>query len=135
MFIKLEVLSTSFIDFLSDKFGELRSRSIYGTTPWILILLSALDSCLLCQTNVSRALGVFSFIRETIMRLVSEVGQEKKAIGQSQQAIHALTRERDSLQQKIREMEIEAERLKNQLTSSQDAWSATQQELDQRQAK
>ena len=69
------------------------------------------------------------------MRLVSEVGQEKKAIGQSQQAIHALTRERDSLQQKIREMEIEAERLKNQLTSSQDAWSATQQELDQRQDK
>ena len=134
MFIKVEVLSTSFVDFLSDKLGELRSRSIYGTTPWILILLSALDSCL-CQANVSRALGVFSFIRETIMRLVSEVGQEKKAIGQSQQAIHALTRERDSLQQKIREMEIEAERLKNQLTSSQDAWSATQQELDQRQAK
>ena len=129
------------MDFLSDKLGELRSRSIYGTTPWILILLSAPTLtltgliCLLCPANVSRALGVFSFIRETIMRLVSEVGQEKKAIGQSQQAIHALTRERDSLQQKIREMEIEAERLKNQLTSSQDAWSATQQELDQRQAK
>ena len=31
-FVKLEILSTSFIDFLYDKLGELRSRSL-GLNP------------------------------------------------------------------------------------------------------
>ena len=73
--------------------------------------------------------------RETIMRLVSEVGQGKKASSASQQTIDALTRERDSLQQKVREMEIHAEQLNIQLVSSQDAWSSTQKELDKKDSK
>ncbi|XP_073248075.1 coiled-coil domain-containing protein 170-like [Porites lutea] len=70
--------------------------------------------------------------RETIMRLVSEVGQEKKSAGQSQEAINSLTRERDSLQQKIREMEIEVDRLKHQLAASQDAWGVAKKQLDEK---
>lgn len=73
--------------------------------------------------------------RETIMRLVSEVGQEKKSAGQSQEAINSLTRERDSLQQKIREMEIEVDRLKHQLAASQDAWGVAKKQLDEKQTK
>ena len=75
------------------------------------------------------------FARETIMRLVSEVGQEKKSAGQSQEAINGLTRERDSLQQKIREMEIEVDRLKHQLAASQDAWGVAKKQLDEKQNK
>lgn len=73
--------------------------------------------------------------RETIMRLVSEVGQEKKSAGQSQEAINSLTRERDSLQQKIREVEIEVDRLKHQLAASQDAWGVAKKQLDEKQNK
>lgn len=73
--------------------------------------------------------------RETIMRLVSEVGQEKKSAGQSQEAINGFTRERDSLQQKIREMEIEVDRLKHQLAASQDAWGVAKKQLDEKQNK
>lgn len=73
--------------------------------------------------------------RETIMRLVSEVGQEKKSAGQSQETINALTRERDTLQQKIREMEIEVDRFKHQLAASQDAWGLTKKQLDEKQNK
>lgn len=69
------------------------------------------------------------------MRLVSEVGQEKKSAGQSQEAINSLTRERDSLQQKIREMEIEVDRLKHQLAASQDAWGVAKKQLDEKQNK
>ena len=69
------------------------------------------------------------------MRLVSEVGQEKKSAGQSQEAINSLTRERDSLQQKIREMEIEVDRLKHQLAASQDAWVVAKKQLDEKQNK
>lgn len=73
--------------------------------------------------------------RETIMRLVSEVGQEKKSANQSQEAISSLTRERDVLQQTIREREIESDRLKHQLAASQDAWSVTKKQLDEKQNK
>lgn len=69
------------------------------------------------------------------MRLVSEVGQEKKSAGQSQEAINSLTRERDSLQQKIREVEIEVDRLKHQLAASQDAWGVAKKQLDEKQNK
>ena len=67
------------------------------------------------------------------MRLVSEVGQEKKSVGQSQETINSLTWERDTLQQKIREMEIETDRLKHQLAASQDAWGVTKKQLDEKQ--
>lgn len=73
--------------------------------------------------------------RETIMRLVSEVGQEKKSSSQSQETINSLTRERDTLQQKIREMETETDRLKHQLAASQDAWGMTKKQLDEKQNK
>lgn len=69
------------------------------------------------------------------MRLVSEVGQEKKSANQSQEAISSLTRERDSLQQTIREREIETDRLKHQLAASQDAWGVTKKQLDEKQNK
>lgn len=69
------------------------------------------------------------------MRLVSEVGQEKKSSGQSRQTINSLTRERDTLQQKIREMEIEIDRMKHQLAASQDAWGVTKKELDEKENK
>ena len=69
------------------------------------------------------------------MRLVSEVGQEKKSSSQSQQTIAELSRERDSLQQKVREMETEADRLKHQLAASQDSWGLAQKELNETQAK
>ena len=67
------------------------------------------------------------------MRLVSEVGQEKKSAGQSQETISSLTRERDTLQQKNREMEIETDRLKHQLAASQDAWGVAKKQLDEKQ--
>ena len=72
------------------------------------------------------------FFRETIMRLVSEVGQEKKSSSQSQETVNSLTRERDTLQQKIREMEIEVDRMKHQLAASQDAWGVTKKQLDEK---
>ena len=84
---------------------------------------------------LSLSLLFLLFARETIMRLVSEVGQEKKSAGQSQEAINSLTRERDSLQQKIREMEIEVDRLKHQLAASQDAWGVAKKQLDEKQNK
>ena len=55
------------------------------------------------------------------MRLVSEVGQEKKASNEHKQQLDQAIRERDTLQQKIRETEIRNEQLKRQVTSSQDA--------------
>lgn len=63
------------------------------------------------------------------------MGQEKKSSGQSQQTINSLTRERDTLQQKIREMEIEIDRMKHQLAASQDAWGVTKKELDKKENK
>lgn len=66
------------------------------------------------------------------MRLVSEVGQEKKSSSQSQETVNSLTRERDTLQQKLREMEIEVDRMKHQLTASQDAWGVTKKQLDEK---
>lgn len=75
------------------------------------------------------------FFRETIMRLISEVGQEKKCSSQSQETVNSLTRERDTLQQKIREMEIEVDRMKHQLAASQDAWGVTKKQLDERENK
>lgn len=73
--------------------------------------------------------------RETIMRLVSEVGQEKKSSSQNQETVNSLTRERDTLQQKIREMEIEVDRMKHQLAASQDAWGVTKKQLDEKENK
>ena len=64
------------------------------------------------------------------MRLVSEVGSEKKASDQNQQAIDAIRRERDLLQQRVREAEVEGEKLKVQLASSQEAWGVAKRELD-----
>ena len=66
------------------------------------------------------------------MRLVSEVGQEKKSSSQNQETVNSLTRERDTLQQKIREMEIEVDRMKHQLVASQDAWGVTKKQLDEK---
>lgn len=66
------------------------------------------------------------------MRLVSEVGQEKKSSSQSQETVNSLTRERDALQQKIREMETEVDRMKHQLAASQDAWGVTKKQLDEK---
>lgn len=63
------------------------------------------------------------------------MGQEKKSSGQSQQTINSLIRERDTLQQKIREMEIEIDRMKHQLAASQDAWGVTKKELDEKENK
>ena len=64
------------------------------------------------------------------MRLVAEVGTEKKATEQSQQAVDAIRREKDLLQQKVRESDIEVENLKVQLASSQEAWGHAKKELD-----
>ena len=69
------------------------------------------------------------------MRLVSEVGQEKKSSSQNQETVNSLTRERDTLQQKIREMEIEVDRMKHQLAASQDAWGVTKKQLDEKENK
>ncbi|XP_031554608.1 coiled-coil domain-containing protein 170-like [Actinia tenebrosa] len=73
--------------------------------------------------------------RETIMRLVSEVGQEKKASNEYKQQLDQTIRERDTLQQKVREMDIQNEQLKRQVTSSQDAWSDVNKSLEEREAK
>jgi len=39
------------------------------------------------------------------------------------------------LQQKIREMEIEVDRMKHQLSASQDAWGVTKKQLDEKENK
>lgn len=69
------------------------------------------------------------------MRLVAEVGTEKKAADQSQQALDAIRRERDLLQQRVRESEIEVEKLKVQLASSQEAWGVAKKELDDKKSR
>lgn len=69
------------------------------------------------------------------MRLVAEVGQEKKASNEHKQQLDQTTRERDTLQQKIREMEIQNEQLKRQVTSGQDAWSDVNRSLEERETK
>ena len=55
-FVKLEILSTSFIDFLYDKLGELRSRSLdLRGLNFILFysLLSFPRDCLAWASNLS----------------------------------------------------------------------------------
>ena len=78
---------------------------------------------------------MFLIFRETIMRLVSEVGQEKKASSEHKQEMDSLVRERDMLQQKVREMEIDIDRMKRQITSSQDAWGDMNKNLEEREAR
>ncbi|EDO48576.1 predicted protein [Nematostella vectensis] len=73
--------------------------------------------------------------RETIMRLVSEVGQEKKALDGHKQQMDAVIRERDTLQQRVREMEIELDTQKKQVSSSQDAWASLKKALEEKEEK
>ncbi|XP_028398523.1 coiled-coil domain-containing protein 170-like [Dendronephthya gigantea] len=70
--------------------------------------------------------------RETIMRLVAEVGDEKKQAEKHQQLIVDLTRDKDTLEQKVRELEIDLENSRNKMKTSQEAWALTRDNLHDR---
>ena len=131
-------LHESNLESKASRYDELEMIEIiiYFTQSLIRSLSSSsLLSITLLPIRANLMILDYSLIRETIMRLVSEVGQEKKSSSQSQATINSLTRERDTLQQKIREMETETDRLKHQLAASQDAWGMTKKQLDEKQNK
>jgi chromosome segregation ATPase len=74
----------------------------------------------------------FPFFRETIMRLVAEVGDEKKQLEKQQHIIGDLTLEKDTLQQKVRELEVDLENARNKMKTSQEAWALTRDNLHER---
>ncbi len=71
------------------------------------------------------------FIRETIMRLVADVGKEQKLSNERLKEIETLTRERDSATQKLRETDLELQQVKDNLKHSQEAWSSTRDKLSE----
>lgn len=73
-----------------------------------------------------------TFLRETIMRLVAEVGDEKKQSEKQQQIIGDLTLEKDTLEQKIQELEVDLENTRNKMKTSQEALSRTRENLEER---
>ncbi len=66
------------------------------------------------------------------MRLVAEVGDEKKQAEKQQQMIGGLTREKDTLEQKVRELEVDLENARNKMKTSQEAWALTRDNLHER---
>lgn len=69
--------------------------------------------------------------RETIMRLVADVGKEQKLSNERLKEIETLTRERDSATQKLRETDLELQQVKDNLKHSQEAWSSTRDKLSE----
>lgn len=69
------------------------------------------------------------------MRLVAEVGDEKKQAEKQQQLIVDLTRDKDTLEQKVRELEIDLENSRNKMKTSQEAWALTRDNLQEREEK
>ncbi|XP_061406019.1 coiled-coil domain-containing protein 170-like isoform X2 [Lethenteron reissneri] len=69
--------------------------------------------------------------RETIMRLVSEVGREQKVASSQGQEAEALRKERESALQARRSLEREVEVLRERLEAGQRAWDAARRELAQ----
>ncbi|XP_065058451.1 coiled-coil domain-containing protein 170-like isoform X2 [Rhopilema esculentum] len=67
--------------------------------------------------------------RETIMRLVADIGKEQQLSGERLKEIENLTRERDIATQKQRETELELQQVKDNLKHSQEAWSSTRERL------
>jgi len=67
--------------------------------------------------------------RETIMRLVADVGKEQKLSAERLKDIENLTRERDIATQKQREIELEMQQARDNLKHSQEAWSKTRERL------
>lgn len=132
-------MRTQFIKALQLDLSEAASTSMQSLLGKVAELVRERNSLQEKANSLSRNLHESNLeskaSRETIMRLVSEVGQEKKSANQSQEAISSLTRERDVLQQTIREREIETDCLKHQLAASQDAWSVTKKQLDEKQNK
>ena len=63
------------------------------------------------------------------MRLVEEVGDEKKQAEKHQQTIGDLTLEKDTLEQKVRELEVDLENARNKMKTSQEAWAVTRDNL------
>ncbi|XP_074661960.1 coiled-coil domain-containing protein 170-like [Tubulanus polymorphus] len=70
--------------------------------------------------------------RETIMRLVSEVGREQKNVSQYNTEIANIKLERENAVAERRELLREVELLKERLESTQKAWNATRHELEDR---
>lgn len=69
------------------------------------------------------------------MRLVAEVGQEKKEAESKQQRVQSLIRDKDVLEQKVRELEVDLENTKNKIRTSQEAWALTRDNLEEREAR
>lgn len=70
--------------------------------------------------------------RETIMRLVAEVGEEKKQAESTRRIMQSLTREKDVLEQKVRELEVDVENTRNKIKTSQEAWALSRDNLEER---
>jgi predicted nucleic acid-binding Zn-ribbon protein len=66
------------------------------------------------------------------MRLVAEIGDEKKEGEKQQQMIGDLTRQKDTLEQKVRELEVDLENARNKMKTSQEAWAMTRDNLHER---
>ena len=66
------------------------------------------------------------------MRLVAEIADEKKQAEKQQHTIGDLTREKDTLEQKVRELEVDLENARNKMKTSQEAWAMTRDNLQER---
>ncbi|XP_046847870.1 coiled-coil domain-containing protein 170-like isoform X2 [Xenia sp. Carnegie-2017] len=73
--------------------------------------------------------------RETIMRLVAEVGNEKKEVEKQQQTIKDFNRKNDTLEQKVCQLEVDLENSRDKLKTSQEVWSTTRDALQEREEK
>ena len=69
------------------------------------------------------------------MRLVAEVGEEKKRAESTRQTMHSMTREKDVLEQSVRELEVDLENTRNKIRTSQEAWAFTRDNLEERESK
>lgn len=69
------------------------------------------------------------------MRLVAEVGNEKKEIEKQRQTIKDFNRKNDTLEQKVCQLEVDLENSRDKLKTSQDVWSTTRDALQEREEK
>ena len=69
------------------------------------------------------------------MRLVAEVSEQKKQSHDHHDVVQSLTREKDMLEQKVRELEVELENTRSKIRTSQEAWALTRESLEEREAR
>ncbi|XP_075927156.1 coiled-coil domain-containing protein 170 isoform X2 [Petromyzon marinus] len=108
------------VDLLASRAAELFQECVLQRAK-----IASLEGALASQEVEAKA------SRETIMRLVSEVGREQKVASSQGQEAEALRKERESASQARRSLEREVEVLRERLEAGQRAWDAARRELAQ----